>query len=348
MTSRSLTIMFTDIQGFTARTSGSSREGLLDLLHRHESLMIPIVKQFGGTLVKTIGDALLCTFESPTNAVLCAVAMLETLDRHNAGTAEGEHIRVRAALASGEVECVGRDVFGEAVNMAARIEGIAEAGEILLSETVQLQMNKTEVPLAEAGRHALKGIPGEHRLFRVTRDPESEPYRALTAKLDEWKPVESSGDAADRRMRRNLIVATLAIFIISLAVGVLAKWRADPEVRVVVVDTAGKPTPGPSSATPESPEQAFDRHRKALLAYDVLRQLPEFTNAIAFMRAWPDRTKACEVLAACQDRNKREGGKFDEATLSKSRYYDNWDLVRDAWTEADGAMRGQTAQPKGK
>lgn len=348
MPSRTLTILLTDIQGFTARTSGSSREGLLDLLKRHESLMVPIVKRFGGTLVKTIGDALLCTFESPTNATLCAVAMLETLDRDNAGKQKDDRIRVRAALSCGEVECVGRDVFGEAVNMAARIEGIAEAGEILLSETVQLQVNKTEVPLGEAGRHAMKGIPGEHRLFRVARDPDSDAYRALVAKVEAWRLVESSEDSAERRRRRTLIAVTLALFVVSLVFGFLMKHRGEPEVRVVVVDAAGKPAPAETAPGEGATTQTFERHRGVLETFDVLRQAPEFKAAVAFMRDHPDRAKAYEALTACQERNKIQGGKVDQGILDVSRYYDNWDLVRDALLDVHAALGGAAPKPSGK
>ena len=62
MPSQVLTIMFTDIKGFTERTSSSSRDDLLKLLKAHENLLLPIVEQFDGKLIKTIGDALLVTF----------------------------------------------------------------------------------------------------------------------------------------------------------------------------------------------------------------------------------------------------------------------------------------------
>jgi adenylate cyclase len=68
---QNLAIMFTDIKGFTERTSGSTREGMKSLLAEHDRLLVPVFQYFDGRIVKTIGDAFLVTFGSPTDAVLC-------------------------------------------------------------------------------------------------------------------------------------------------------------------------------------------------------------------------------------------------------------------------------------
>jgi class 3 adenylate cyclase len=183
METRVLTIMMTDIQGFTERTASTSREELDRLLSVHEDLLLPIVKLFHGTLVKTIGDALLVTFESPTNAVLCGLMMQERLKEYNAQTPDGDQLHVRVAISTGEVQVRDRDVFGEAVNIAARIEGITEAGEIFFTEAVYLAMNKSEVPSSEVGHHRLKGIPEAIKVYKVIQDENSEQYQHLLEKL---------------------------------------------------------------------------------------------------------------------------------------------------------------------
>ncbi len=151
MSSRVLTVMFTDIKGFTERTSSTSRESLRELLAVHEDLLLPVTAQYGGRLVKTIGDALLVTFTSPTNGVLCGLEMQSVLAAWNAAREASEQITIRVALSAGEVEERDSDVFGEAVNIAARLEGVTEAGEVWFTDAVYLSMNKAEVPSSEVG-----------------------------------------------------------------------------------------------------------------------------------------------------------------------------------------------------
>jgi hypothetical protein len=133
--------------------------------------------------VKTIGDALLITFESPTNAVLCGIAMQERLRVHNEEQPEEEQLMIRVAINSGEVQIREGDVFGEAVNITARIEGITDAGEIYFTESVYLAMNKSEVPTSEVGEKRLKGIPESIKVYKVIQDPLSEKFRHLQEEI---------------------------------------------------------------------------------------------------------------------------------------------------------------------
>jgi class 3 adenylate cyclase len=165
-----LTIMFTDIKGFTSRTARSSREQLHQLLDLHDQLVIPIFKKFGGRVVKTIGDAFMVSFHSPTDAVLCGMEVQNVLGQHNEKIPEDEKIEVRVAINSGEVTIKNDDVFGEAVNIASRLEGIAEAGDIYFTESVYLAMNKNEIPTAEVGYRHFKGIPEEIKVYKVLRE----------------------------------------------------------------------------------------------------------------------------------------------------------------------------------
>ncbi|HEY5720218.1 MAG TPA: adenylate/guanylate cyclase domain-containing protein, partial [Gammaproteobacteria bacterium] len=159
MSNRILSVMFTDIQGYTARTSAQSRDATLQLLKRHRDLLLPVLARYGGRLVKGIGDAFLVTFDSPTDAVLAGIAVQETLAAHNAGVPDAQQLRIRVAIHTGEVLLAEDDVYGEAVNIAARIEGIAEPGEVYFTEATYLSMNRAEVPSAEIGYRILKGIP---------------------------------------------------------------------------------------------------------------------------------------------------------------------------------------------
>jgi class 3 adenylate cyclase len=166
-----LAIVFTDIKGFTERTSRQTLEENQRLLQVHNQLLSPLFKAFGGRIVKSIGDAFLVTFESPTQAVLSGIAIQDRLWQHNRTATENERLDVRVAINVGEVRVESNDVFGEPVNIAARVEGLADAGEVFFTEAVYLAMNKAEVPSQEVGAFELKGIPGKIRVFKVPPAP---------------------------------------------------------------------------------------------------------------------------------------------------------------------------------
>lgn len=187
---RHLTILLTDIKGFTDKTNKKSRADIQRLLDEHRETVLPVLQGRGGRLVKSIGDAFLMTFESPTDAVLAGVGAQEALARRNAGRPEEDFIEIRVAINAGEVNLVEGDVFGEPVNITARIEGVAEAGEVYFTEAVYLAMNKSEVPSSEVGLLQLKGIPEKVRVYKVRREtpvgtgqvpPKAPPRAAVSA-----------------------------------------------------------------------------------------------------------------------------------------------------------------------
>lgn len=171
METRNIAIMLTDIKGFTSKTAGFSRAETQELLTRHRELVLPVIEKFHGRLVKTIGDAFLVAFNSPTDAVICGVEVQEVLKGHNAGKAQAEKIEIRIAINSGEVAIHDDgDIYGDAVNITSRLESIAEPGEVFFTEAVYLSMNKKEVPSSEIGYRQFKGIPEKIKVFRVLRE----------------------------------------------------------------------------------------------------------------------------------------------------------------------------------
>ena len=164
-----LTILFVDIAGFTATTSRQSRAENAHLLQTFESTLLPLIKRFKGNVVKSIGDALLLTFRSPTDAMLCSMALQDAMHAHNLRVPDDQKIHIRVAANLGEVRVTKKDIFGEPVNVAARIEGVAPADEIYLSEAVYMAMNKAEVPAQEVGFKELAGIPQPVRVYCIPR-----------------------------------------------------------------------------------------------------------------------------------------------------------------------------------
>ena len=246
MIAKTLSVVFTDIKGFTARTSSSSRADMLRILEKHEELLRPIVLQHGGTVVKTIGDAFLLTFESPTNAVLCGVRMQARLRNYNSGADEAERIEIRVAINTGEVELVGSDVFGDAVNLASRVEGITDAGEVYFTEATYLVMNKQEVPTSQVGEYRFKGIPEAVTIYRVIQDENLELFRKVVeTQMVPDAVAEDEGSVPEgafssgmllaleqqnamlaRRRWDPLIMAVAVVALLGLLGGAILGWRA--------------------------------------------------------------------------------------------------------------------------
>lgn len=171
MEAHNLTIMLTDIKGFTSKTAGFSRAQTQQLLDRHRELVLPVVLKFGGRLVKTIGDAFLVVYKSPTDAVICGMEVQAALRAYNEGKEPADKIEIRIAINAGEVTVHDDgDIYGDAVNITSRLESIAEAGEVFFTEAVYLAMNKKEVPSSEIGYRQFKGIPEKIKVFRVLRE----------------------------------------------------------------------------------------------------------------------------------------------------------------------------------
>jgi class 3 adenylate cyclase len=228
MRTENVAVMLTDMKGFTAATSRQSREENARMLALQDELVLPVVRAFGGRRVKTIGDAYLVLFASPTSALLCGMAIQDRLWDYGRRVPPEERIEVRVVLSLGEVRLVGsgavpQDVFGEAVNLAARVEAEAEAGEIWFSEAVRLVADPAEVDAEDLGTRRLKGIDEEVRLFRVRRAGAGEaapPYAgaALGRVVGLAPPDPETLARAIRRRGSPLFVAARAVAELAAAV----------------------------------------------------------------------------------------------------------------------------------
>jgi len=157
---RTRTVVFTDLANYTAKVSRSDREGLRRILQEHEDLVRPIVTRYGGRIVKNLGDAFLILFTAATDAVRAS------LDVQHKVTLDGG-MPLRLSLATGDVEEIDGDAFGEAVNLSARINSKAPAGEIWFSQGTWICMNAAEIPWESVGRFNLKGLPGAQEVYRA-------------------------------------------------------------------------------------------------------------------------------------------------------------------------------------
>jgi class 3 adenylate cyclase len=154
---RLTTLLFTDLVGSTSTAAELGDAAWREMLADHYQSARNELDRFGGREVKTTGDGILAIFEGPAAALRCAAAI-----RSAAGS---QGLQIRAGVHVGEVDLVGTAVEGLAVHQAARIMAVAGPQEILASEITRSLLMASGIELLERGRHALKGLPGEHRLF---------------------------------------------------------------------------------------------------------------------------------------------------------------------------------------
>ncbi|MGH2656395.1 MAG: adenylate/guanylate cyclase domain-containing protein [Actinomycetota bacterium] len=153
------TVLFTDVVGSTQRAASMGDRDWRELLERHHRLMRAELDRFGGQEVHTAGDGFLATFDSPQRAIECATAASRAI--------RSIGLDIRAGVHTGEVERSGPDVQGIAVHIGARIADLAGAGEVLVSSTVKDLVTGSGISFDDRGAHALKGVPGEWRVFFV-------------------------------------------------------------------------------------------------------------------------------------------------------------------------------------
>ncbi|GAB4028442.1 MAG: hypothetical protein Fur0012_00800 [Elusimicrobiota bacterium] len=241
MQNKHLTILLTDIKGFTSKTSTSSRIETIELLKKHKEIVVPVIEKNHGRIVKNIGDAFLAVFESPTDAVLCGIEIQDVLKKYNEDRSNGEKIEIRIAINSGEVAVSqDGDVFGDAVNITSRLEGIAEAGQVFFTEAVYLSMNKNEVPSSEIGYRQFKGIPQKIKVYRVLKETPVGQLEKLISVEDEQSQnrVQIAPQPATFGRRFGAIILDFIIF--SIILSVLGIQDSDRKVRAKSLGNAGK------------------------------------------------------------------------------------------------------------
>lgn len=187
--------MFTDMVGFTSLTQ-ANEAAALTLLERHNQILRPIFPRFQGREVKTIGDSFLVEFDSALDATRCAVEIQRSLRDHNEATGEDQRIRLRIGIHLGDVVHSGEDVFGDAVNVASRIEPLADPEGICVSQQVFDQLrNKFEAPLEKLPAPSLKNVRFATDVYRVVLP---------------WEPVASAGPGVEPAATRRLAVLPFA------------------------------------------------------------------------------------------------------------------------------------------
>src|SRR4029453_2415043 len=157
------TVLFTDLVGSTERAAALGDRAWRDLLTRHHEDVRRDLARFRGEEVDSAGDGFFCRFDGPARAMGCARTIV--------GQARELDLDVRSGIHTGECEVVGEKLAGISVVIGARIAALANAGEVLVSQTVRDLVAGSGFDFIDRGTHDLKGVPGDWRLYSVTTTP---------------------------------------------------------------------------------------------------------------------------------------------------------------------------------
>jgi adenylate cyclase len=186
-------IMAADVVGYS-RLMGDDETGTLNALKELRAGVIdPTIREHRGRMVKVMGDGALVEFASVVDAVECAFAIQHTMADKNAGASDGKQIVFRIGINLGDIIIEGRDIYGDGVNVAARLEGLAEPGGICISGTVFDQVKgKLDLSFDDLGTQEVKNIAEPVRVYRIAvgpnADTELEPRTTDTDPLLPDKP----------------------------------------------------------------------------------------------------------------------------------------------------------------
>ncbi len=202
---------------------GADEAGTLATLRRCREAMAPLIERHDGRIVNTWGDAVIAEFGSVVEAVQCAVEMQQELSSHNGGLPEPQRMRFRIGINLGDVMVEGDDVYGDGVNIAARLQELAEPGGILISGPVYEQVhNKLSIGFDCLGEQRLKNVANPVTGYRVlqgdapsrpqasqpeaTREPSAPPPRPESGFSRAWEWYT-------RLPRSSAVLIAIAVFL---------------------------------------------------------------------------------------------------------------------------------------
>jgi len=221
-------ILHADVVGFS-RLMGEDEGGTHRALSKLRRAVDPLIAAHGGRIVGTAGDSLLADFSSVVDALNCAIEMQKTARTLNDPLPTERRLELRIGVNLGDVIVDGDDIFGDGINIAARLEALAQPGTVCISQTVYDQVrNKLDLDYRPLGSHRVKNI--------------ADPVRAYAVGLPAPEP-------RPRRGRRRLVAAAGAA---ALAAGALVAWAlyAGGGRELLGLGAAPKPVEVASLATP--------------------------------------------------------------------------------------------------
>jgi len=229
-----------DVVGYSS-LMGHDEAATLQTLTTYQGVMDSLIRQHRGRIVTAPGDAVLAEFNSVVDAVQCAVAVQKELAARNAELPENQRMQFRIGINLGDVIEEGGNLYGDGVNIAARLEALADPGGICISKTA-FDHIETKLPLGYEflGEQSLKNIVKPVGAYRVLLEP-----RVTVAERVEKKPTPP---------RRFSITAAVAGLVLILVIASLALWKSgwflSPPVAQKVLPVSPSASPSPTQPTP--------------------------------------------------------------------------------------------------
>lgn len=282
---RLATILFADIDGYSRMMRADEEQTLLDLRAHLAELVGPVVERFRGRIVKTVGDGVLVEFASAVEAMRSAVELQRGMSERNADLPAERRQAFRIGLNLGDVIVSDEDVFGDTVNVAARLHTLAEPGSIVLSASVYEQVrDKLALPFRFQGSRALKNIDRPVAIYALDGT-------ALSETVPPASPVSSRS--------RRVLLAVLAVFVAALALGGTIAYftgRPAPTDEALAASTRMVADPGLSVAVLVLANQSGDANQDYFsdgLTEDITHALGRFKDltVIAYSAVLPFRNK---------------------------------------------------------
>src|SRR5262245_54461544 len=165
-------IMAADVVGYSRLMEHDDAWTLSTLKQRRRQILQPLVVEHHGRIVKVMGDGVLVEFSSPVNAIACAMELQKRMAVANYGQSEDRQILLRVGISLGDVIVEGGDLYGDGVNIAARLQTVAEPGAICVSAKVRDEVGrKLAVAFEDLGEQGLKNVDAPVRIYRVAGTP---------------------------------------------------------------------------------------------------------------------------------------------------------------------------------
>jgi class 3 adenylate cyclase len=212
-TRRLAAILAADVAGYS-RLMGADEEGTHERLRGHfRDLVDPKIKEHRGRIVKNTGDGMLAEFSSVVDAVRCAVEMQRAMADRNAETVEDRRLTFRVGINLGDVIAEEDDIYGDGVNVAARLEALAEPGGICISRVVRDQIrDKLPYPFEDKGEQSVKNIARSVRVFALRPEAVAElPTTTVSAAVPRRPRIAPATVAAAGAMA--LVIAAISWWV---------------------------------------------------------------------------------------------------------------------------------------
>jgi class 3 adenylate cyclase len=299
-------ILAADAVGYS-RMMAADEEGTMKILSAHRAVIDGIIEFHEGRIVSTAGDSVLAEFPSPIEAVRCAVEIQEALKTRNDSLPEAQRMQFRIGVNLGDVMVKGSDLLGDGVNVAARLQSIAEPGNIYLSSSVYDQIaGKLDLGFADLGDQALKNIDRPIHAYRIER--------------------EGRRAAPPRRSRKGIPAAawagvSLAAIVIAAALAWVIGLPGAPRPAQPPVAVAPPPSPGPARAEVELARARAEAEEAKRRAEAEAAAATEAKRALEEQRAAETRARAQAELARARAEAEATRRKLQEelAAAEKAR-----------------------------